>query len=138
MTLHGAGRDATDARVGRAWPERALVLEELAHEAEVRGDVRLYLLYMFVGAVQRVVVELHQVGEDDGHRARHARVAVNKDALALHSRFLDEAERFGEVLDHIHVVGVFHGDLFVGEPGSDELVGNARSHVQNVTDAAGF
>ena len=137
MVFDGTGRDAADPRVGRARSERALVLQELPHETKVGRDVRLDLLDVFVGAVERVVVELHEVGEDDGHRARHARVAVDENPLSGETRSLDEAERLGELLDHVHVVRVFHGYLFVVQPGSDEVVGHAGSDIEHVSDAAG-
>ena len=138
MVFHGAGGDAADARVRGARPQRTLVLQQLSHEREVGRDVRLDALDVLVGAVQRVVEELHEVSEDNGHRARHAGVAVNQDSLAGETSSLDEAERLGEVLDHVDVVRVFHGYLLVVQPCREEVVRDTGSDVEDISDAACF
>ena len=125
VALHGAGRDAADARVRGAGSEGALVLEQLVHEAKVRGDVGFDLLDVFVGAVQRVVAVLHEVGEDDSHRARHAGVAVYQDSLARDSYLLDKLEGLGKKLYHVDVVRVLDSDLFVRQSGGHERVRDA-------------
>ena len=83
-----------------------------------------------------MVEELHEVGEDDRHRAGHAGVAVDEYSLAGDTRSLDESERLREMLDHVDVVRVFHGDLLVVESRGDKVVGNTRSDVEDVGDAA--
>ena len=60
-----------------------LKVQQLAHEVEVRRDVRLLTLDEVVGVVERQVELLHQVGHRDGNRAADARQAVDQDATLL-------------------------------------------------------
>ena len=65
------------ARAGHGRFEHRLVLDKLSHEAEVGRDVVFATLDKVEGALERVVVEFHQVSDDHGDRSRHAGVAVD-------------------------------------------------------------
>lgn len=68
--------------------QRALKVQELAHEVEVGGNVRFLHLHDVIGVVHGEVELLHQVG--DGHRDGTANScqAVNEDAAFLTSGFI--------------------------------------------------
>lgn len=68
---------------GAVEAQRPLKVQELAHEVEVRGDVRLFPLDEVVSVVEREVELLHQVGHGDGDRAADAGQAVDQDAALL-------------------------------------------------------
>lgn len=57
-----------------------LKVQELAHEVEVGGDVRLLPLDEVVGVVERQVELLHQVRHGDGDRATDPSQTVDQDA----------------------------------------------------------
>lgn len=72
MSFYGAGSTAAIARLSRACarhggPEHRLVLDQLSHETEVRRDVTFALFNEVEGALERVVVILHEVGDNDRH-----------------------------------------------------------------------
>lgn len=59
--------------------ELRLELQQLAHEAEVRGDDAATAPYELEGLVQAHPLPLHQVGQADGGGARDPRLAVDED-----------------------------------------------------------
>lgn len=63
--------------------QRALKVQELAHEVEVRGNVGLFPLDEVVRVVERQVELLHQVGHRYCYRATDAGQAVDQDATLL-------------------------------------------------------
>ena len=52
---------------GAVQPQRPLKVQELTHEVEVWGNVRLFPLDKVVGVVERQVELLHQVGHCHRH-----------------------------------------------------------------------
>ena len=68
--------------------QRALKVQELAHEVEVGRDVGLLHLDDVVGVVHGQVELLHQVGHCYCHRATDASQAVDEDATLLSSSFI--------------------------------------------------
>ena len=74
----GAGR-----LTGALALEKLFEFEQLAHEVEIGRDDGPALLDQRVGVDQRQAGVGHQVGDGDGRRARHARVAVHQHGAAL-------------------------------------------------------
>lgn len=72
--LRGAGRRGEDL---------GLELEELTHEAEVRGDDAAALLDKLEGLVELHAVRSHEVGEANGGGAGDAGLTVNKHAASF-------------------------------------------------------
>ena len=100
MSIYGATPTAAIARLGWACAshgglEASFVLDQLSHEAEVWRDVVLALFDEVECVVECVVIVLHEVSDDHGHRSRHPRVAVDKDLLSSVLGLFDEAERLG-------------------------------------------
>ena len=68
--------------------EVPLKLQQLAHEVEVGRDHRPAPAHVLVGVCHGHERVLHQVGDDDGGRPRHTRLAVDKHATATLVRLL--------------------------------------------------
>lgn len=68
--------------------QRALKVQQLAHEVEVGRDVRFFHLDNVVGVVHGQVKLLHQVGHGHGHRAADSGKAVHEDAALLTSSLI--------------------------------------------------
>lgn len=68
--------------------QRALKVQELAHEVEVGRDVGFFHFHNVVGIIHGQVQLLHQVRHRHGHRAADAGQAVDEDAALLPSRFI--------------------------------------------------
>lgn len=79
-------RDAVVAGAFEA--QRALEVQELAHEVEVGGDVGLLLFDDVVGVVHGQVQLLHEVRHRYRHRAADTGQAVHQDAAFLTSSFV--------------------------------------------------
>ena len=63
----------------RAWSQGLLFkLEQLAHEVDVGRDDGAFVLDEGEGVAERALGARYQVGEHDGGRARHARLAVHQ------------------------------------------------------------
>lgn len=78
--------DAVVARTLQA--QRALKVQQLAHEVEVGGDVGLLHLDDVVGVVHGQVELLHQVGHRHRYGATDAGQAVDQDAALLAPGFV--------------------------------------------------
>lgn len=83
----GCRRLGSEQRAGRggglcgtgSGEQLRLELQQLAHEAEVRGDDAAAAPHELEGLVQAHALPLHQVGQADGGRARDPRLAVHQD-----------------------------------------------------------
>lgn len=65
--------------------QRALKVQQLAHEVEIWRDVRFFHLYNVVGIVHGQVELLHQVGYSHCDRAADTGKAVHEDTALLTS-----------------------------------------------------
>ena len=60
----------------------AIKLHQLTHEIEVWGDGWSLFFDKLVGLLHREPIVLHEVGDDQRHRARDAGHAVDEDTVA--------------------------------------------------------
>lgn len=85
-TSHG-GLEALQTRIedaGRvALVEVLLEFQQLAHEVEIGADDGALAFDVFVGVAHGHLGVLEDVGDGDGGRARHTRMAVNQHAGAV-------------------------------------------------------
>lgn len=72
--------------------EVLLKLQQLAHEVEVRRDDGPFAFHKLVGVGHGHPAVLHQVGDHDGGRSRHARLAVDQKAHSCLVCFLCRKE----------------------------------------------
>ena len=118
---------------GRPPPQLALVLPQLAEEADVGVDDGPAGLDVLVGLVERHAAVLHEVGDAEGGGARHAGAAVDH-ALLLGAGQVDRVDLVGhEVEVHVELGAdaVLDGDL----DGVGELVGHGGELEGGVDDA---
>lgn len=90
-----------------------LILQELAHEAEVGRDHTPPLLDVIEGVLQVELLGLHEVSHADGGRAGDPSLTVDKDLAALFPDTVNEVYCFLKVGADVSGVAVFHGDPFV-------------------------
>lgn len=115
--------------------EVLLELQQLAHEVEVRRDDGPLAFDKLVGVGHGHPAVLHQVGDHNGGRSRHARLAVNQEAHTCLLCFLDKLKRLLEVLPQVLLVAVGGGQaLVVEQPSVIVVERQVGGHVENVAD----
>jgi len=98
------GRGET-AGARRRLVEAGLVVDELAHEAEVGGDLGVPGLDVLVGLLQTPAISLHQVGDDNSGGPGSSTTAVHQDARPLVPGLVDHLEAVVKHVDKAHVLG---------------------------------
>lgn len=74
-----------------------LILQELAHEAEVGGDHTPPLLDVVEGVLQAELLGLHEVSHADGGRAGDPSLAVDQDLASLFPDTIWKEEKRGRM-----------------------------------------
>lgn len=110
-------------------------LQQLAHEVKVRGDDRPPGFDELVSVRHGHPGVLHQVGDDDGGRSRHSRLAVDQEAHPCLLCFLDKLKSLLKVLAQVLLVAVGGGEALVDkQPGVVVVQREVGGHVQDVAD----
>ena len=88
---------------GAVQAKSSLEVQELAHEVEVGGDVRLLAFDEVVGIVEGEVELLHQVRHGDGDGAADPGQTVNQDATLFGACFVWKEEEKSNLMSNTTV-----------------------------------